>query len=290
MENGLNLEIAHFREFGDLVMLHGRRVILALLILVVGLIAAKLLSRLFAWAIQRLPLNPTLASTFRNVFFVILLLVVVAASLHRLGLNHVVLINVIGAAILAAVVLIILFRPYMPHLPYKIGNMIKAGDLLGKVENIDFFHTRLKTFDGKTVFIPNHLILKEPITNYHFTATRQIRLNVGISYQSDLLKAKKILARIMAEDPRITDKPPARVYVLNLTDTCVEVTARGWVKNADYWRTRCDLLEIIRMRFDHEGIAIAFPRRDVRIYPAEATPMGMMTPTQTHNPNTKEAV
>jgi len=272
MEKGLNSEIAHFKEFGDLVMLHGRDVIIALFILVVGLIAAKLLSRLFARAIRRLPFHPNVASTIQNVFFVILLLFVVAAALHRLGVNHLVLINIIGAAILAAVVLIILFRPYMPHLPYKIGDMIKAGDLLGKAEAIDFFHTRLKTFDGKTVFIPNHLILKEPITNYHFTGTRQIRLNAGISYKSDLLKAKKTLARIMAEDPRISDKPPARVYVLNLTDTCVEITARGWVRNSDYWRTRCDLLEKIKLCFDHQGITIAHPQRDVHLYQGNSSP------------------
>ena len=266
MRKSLTSEVANFKEFGELMTQHGQDVVLALVILVVGLIAAKLLGRLLRLALQRLPVNETFVSIATNIFYVIMLLLVVTAALHRLGIKNVVLFNVVGAAILAAAVLIILFRPYIPHLPYKMGNMIKAGDLLGRVETIDFFHTRLKTFDGKTVFIPNHLILKEPITNYHFTDTRQIKLNVGISYSSDLLKAKRVLANILAEEPRIKDKPAARVYVLNLTENCVELTARAWTRNVDYWRTRCDLLEKIKMRLDQERILIAFPQRDVHIY------------------------
>ena len=62
------------------------------------------------------------------------------------------------------------------------------------------------------------------------------------------------------------NKPAARVYVLNLAESCVEIAARSWAKNSDYWRTRCDLLEVIKLRFDQEGISIAFPQQDVHLY------------------------
>ena len=270
MHRNLTTEIANFQEFGELMTRHGKDVILALLILVVGLIATKFLGRLLKLGLRRLAVSEILVSMAANIFYAILFLLVVTAALHRLGIKDVVLFTVVGAAILASAVLIILFRPYIPHLPYKMGNMIKAGDLLGRVESINFFHTRLKTFDGKTVFIPNHLILKEPITNYHFTDTRQIKLVIGISYRSDLLKAKKVLAEILAQEPRVSDKPAPRVYVLNLTENCVEITARAWVRNADYWRTRRDLLEKIKMRLDQERIVIAFPQRDVHIYQGDS--------------------
>ena len=266
MQRNLTREIDNFKEFGTLITQHGQDIVLALVILVVGLIGAKLLGKLFRLTLQRLSVKEAFVSMATNIFYIILLLLVATAALHRLGVKDVVVFDVAGAAILASVLLIILFRPYIPHLPYKIGNMIKAGDFLGRVEGVDFFHTRLKTFDGKTVFIPNHLILKEPITNYHFTASRQIKLVIGISYSSDLLKAKKILSEILAEEPRVLNKPAARVYLLNLAESCVEITARSWAKNADYWRTRCDLLEKIKLRFDQEGITIAFPQQDVHLY------------------------
>ena len=270
MQKNLTKQVDNFKEFGDLITQYGDDIILALIVLVAGLIAAKLLAKLFRLTLQRLRLKEAFVSMATNIFYVMLLLLVIAAALNYLGIEEALLFNAAGAAILASALLIILFRPYIPRLPYKTGNMIKAGKFLGRVEGVDFFHTRLKTFDGKTVFIPNVLILKAPITNYHFTASRQIKLVIGISYSSDLLKAKKTLSEILAEEPRVLNKPAARVYVLNLAESCVEITARSWAKNVDYWRTRCDLLEKIKLRFDHEGIAIAFPQQDVHLYQGDS--------------------
>ena len=266
MQRNLDKEVANFQEFGKLLTEYGHDIILALMILIAGLISAKLLGRLLRAILQRLSFKETVISMASNIFFIVTLLVFGTAALHRMGVENTLLFQLMGAVILAAVFLIVLLRPYIPHLPYKIGNMIKAGKFLGRVEGIDLFHTRLKTFDGKTVFIPNHNIFREPITNYHFTSTRQVRLSVGISYSSDLLKAKRILMEILALEPRVKEKPPARVFVTNLADSAVEIAAWSWVKNMDYWRTYCDLLEIIKLRFDQEGIVIAFPQRDVHLY------------------------
>jgi small conductance mechanosensitive channel len=276
MQRNLDREVANFQEFGKLMVEYGHDILLALMILLLGLISAKLLGRLLKATLQRLSFKETVISMASNIFFIVTLLVFGTAALHRMGVNNILLFQLMGGVILATVFLIVLFRPYIPHLPYKVGNMIKAGEFLGRLEAIDLFHTRLKTFDGKTVFIPNHNILGEPITNYHFTATRQIRLSVGISYSSDLLKAKKILVEILAREPRVNEKPPARVFVLELADNAVEIAAWSWVKNVDYWRTHCDLIEIIKLRFDREGIVIAFPQRDVHLYQEVQTPGGEM--------------
>jgi small conductance mechanosensitive channel len=63
----------------------------------------------------------------------------------------------------------------------------------------------------------------------------------------------------------VLDVPPARSFVLNLAENGVELGVWGWVKNADYWRTRGDLLEKIKLRFDREGITIPFPQREVHL-------------------------
>lgn len=290
MQRNLDKEIQNFQEFGKLMTEYGQDILLALMILVVGLISAKLLGRILRATLQRLSFKETVISMASNIFFIVTLLVFGTAALHRMGVKDILLFQLLGALILAAVFLIILFRPYIPHLPYKVGNMIKAGEFLGRVDGIDLFHTRLMTFDGRTVFIPNHNIFKEAITNYHFTDTRQIRLSIGISYSSDLLKAKKILAEILAREPRVNEKPPARVFVLSLADSAVEVAGWSWVKNVDYWRTRCDLMEMIKLRFDREGIVIAFPQRDIHLYQESLERRGEellsdLSPPQLSNPH-----
>ena len=88
---------------------------------------------------------------------------------------------------------------------------------------------------------------------------------MGIRYDQDLLKAKRVLEALMTEDVRVKTRPGPMVYVLNLTRDCVELGGRCWVDNKDYWVARCDLLEKTKLRFDSEGIQFAFPQLDLHI-------------------------
>ena len=148
-------------------------------------------------------------------------------------------------------------------MPFKVGNTIKAADLMGKVEAITFLNTRLRTFDGKTFFVPNRKILDDIVINYHYTHTRRIKIDVGIRYEQDLLQAKRVLESVMIEDARVKAKPGPAVYVLELASSNVELGGRCWVNNEDYWGTRCDLLEKTKTRFDQEGIQFAYPQLEL---------------------------
>ena len=127
-------------------------------------------------------------------------------------------------------------------MPFKAGNTVKAGDLLGKVEAITFLNTRMRTFDGKTFFVPNRQVPNDIVINYHFTQTRRVKVDVSIRYDQDLLKAKRVLEMVMTEDARVKTKPGPMVYVLNLVAGLVELGGRCWVDNNDYWVARCELI------------------------------------------------
>jgi len=253
-------------------MLYGQDIFQGLVILVAGLLLIKLVPRYLKPLLLGLRVKETWVSVITNAVYVLLLALVISAAFHHAGMKGIVIMRILGAVSIALVGLIVIFRPLVPTLPFKVGNTVKAGGVLGKVEATTILNTRIKSFDGRTVFIPNRIILNDVIENYHFTPSRQIRLVVGISYDSDLLKAKKIISEIFARDPRVMDSPAARIFVLNLTDSCVEIAARPWVKNVDFWRARCDFLEVIKLRFDQEGITIAFQQRDVHIYNELAEP------------------
>lgn len=262
----MNTEFYKIQQFSNNVMLYGQDVIRGLVILVAGLLLVKLALRYLRPLLLGLRIKETWVSVITNAVYVLLLALVISAAFHQAGMKDIVIMRILGAASIALVGLIVIFRPLIPTLPFKVGNTVKAGGVLGKVEATTILNTRIKSFDGRTVFIPNRIILNDIVENYHFTPSRQIRLKVGISYDSDLLKAKKVITEILASDPRVLDKPAARIFVLNLTDSCVVIAARPWVRNVDYWRARCDFLEVIKLRFDRENITIAFPQRDVHIY------------------------
>jgi len=265
-------QLAEYKKLGEAIALHGQNFVEALIILVIGLIALKMLTRLLRRILERFGLKPQMVSTVNSIFYIILLFIVVAAALQQAGMATIVIRRILIVTGLIAVGLIAIFRPLLPTLPFKVGNTVKVGNLLGKIEATTILNTRMKTFDGKTVFIPNSKILNDYVINYHFTGTRRVKVDVGIRYDQDILKAKQVLEAVMIEDPRVKVKPRPVVYVLNMANSCVQLGGRCWVNNVKYWTSKCELIEKTKLRFDKEGIIIAFPQLDVHHYQGDALP------------------
>jgi small conductance mechanosensitive channel len=148
-------EIAKFYEFRQIITVHGKDVIVSLFILVAGLILTRIIIKFIRQILQKVTSKQHLISTVSMSLHLILGVVVVAQALHYVGVEPIIIRRTFVAIILAAVGLIVLFRPYIPTLPFKVGNTIKTGDLFGKVEATTFLNTRLRTFEGLTVFVPN---------------------------------------------------------------------------------------------------------------------------------------
>jgi small conductance mechanosensitive channel len=248
---------------GELLMSHGLDLIQGLLVVFLGLLLVRWLLRVLRHGLARIISSDKWVATVTNTVGVILVLVVIVAASVEAGLPIRPVLRLLIVISLVAVGLIVLFRPMVPELPFKVGNTVKVGNMLGKVEATTFLSTRLRTFDGKTVFVPNRQILNDVVVNYHYTKTRRIKINLGIRYDSDLIRAKDILERLMTADPRVTETPRPLVYVLALTADRVELGARCWVPNMKYLATRSDLMEKIKHTFDREGIQIARTQMDI---------------------------
>jgi len=189
--------------------------------------------------------------------------IVVSTAAEEYGATLLNVIRFLSIVTLTALGIVIFLRPFFPTMPFKAGNTIKTCDLLGVVEGITFLNTRLRTFDGKTFFVPNRKIVNDIVINYHFSGTRRVMIDVNICYDQDLHKAKQVFESLMIEDPRVKEKPGPVVYVLELAESSVKLGGRCWVDNKDYWVTRCDLIEKTKHRFDCEGIEFAFPQLEL---------------------------
>ncbi len=256
-----------YKAMGEAIMLHGQDFLYALLILVVGLFAIKLLVRPFRVMLERFGLRKQMVSTVSNIVYIILLFIVISATMQQVGMNVIIIRRLLIGIGLAAIGVITIFRPLIPSLPFKVGNVVKVGDLLGKIEATTILNTRMKTFDGRTAFIPNSKIFNDYVINYHFTDTRRMKVDITIRYVHDFPRAKQILESIMIEDPRALNKPARPVvYVLSIANGCVKLGGRCWVNNRNFWQSKCELLEKVILRFEKEGINIAFPQQDVHLY------------------------
>jgi small conductance mechanosensitive channel len=263
MEN----EMSRLQILGETMTLHGREIIIALIILIGGLMIARWIHESLSRGMRKLNPDSKAAPLACNSIYIIIIASTIMGTAVELGAQPVILFRLMAIIVLIIIGIMVFLRPFLPTLPFKVGNYVKAGDLLGKVEAITFLNTRLKTFDGKTFFVPNRQILNEIVINYHFTKTRRVKIDVSIGYNQDLLKAKRILEMIMIEDSRVKLKPSATVYVMDLAANGVNLGGRCWVDNMNYWFARCDLLEKTKLRFDREGIKFAFPQLDLHIEP-----------------------
>jgi small conductance mechanosensitive channel len=250
----------------------------AIVIFFVGKWIVSLVVKGMLKAMQKGDMDITLRRFVANLARMLLMLFVIIAAIHQLGIQTASLIALLGAAglavglalqgslsNLAAGVLIVLFRPY------KVGDWIEGGGVSGAVEEVQILTTVLKTGDNKRVIIPNSQIMGTTITNYSANETRRVDLVVGVSYGDDLDKVRTELEGLVAADERILKDPTVTIAVSELADSSVNFVLRPWVKTADYWGVYFDLTEAIKKRFDEVGISIPFPQRDVHIHsvPAE---------------------
>ncbi|MGB3345061.1 MAG: mechanosensitive ion channel family protein [Aequorivita sp.] len=160
--------------------------------------------------------------------------------------------------------------------PFKIGDIIRLSDsMVGTVVDITLRHTVLRSFENKMIVIPNAIINKEKIINYNLRDLKICELiEIGISYDSDVDLAKKIMREECQKHPMIFDnrsatdvlegKPIIRVALISLNDFSVTIRAWAWARNySSAFEMKCDLLESIKKRFEEEGIEIPFPYRTV---------------------------
>lgn len=162
---------------------------------------------------------------------------------------------------LAGGVQILLLKPFMVG-DYIIEDTNKNE---GTVKEIKAFYTTLSTVDNRTIVIPNGILTENSLTNVTAKAERQLDLKIGISYESDLKKAKELLEEMLGGNPHVLKEEDWKVFVDSLGDSAVVLGMRAWVKTEEYWPTRWALLEEIKLRFDAEGIEIPYNQMTVHL-------------------------
>ena len=252
---------------------YGAKILGALIVLIIGMWVARMIKKGIVKVMEKRQVDPTLISFCSSLLYVAMQIFVIVAALEKLNIRTTSFIAILGAAGLAiglalqgslanfaAGVLMIIFKPF------KVGDFIEAGGVIGGVVEIGIFTTVLKSPDNKKIIIPNAGVTGGNITNFNVNGTRRIEIIAGISYDDDIDKAKAILNDIVASDERILKDPAPQVAMSAMADSSVNFVVRPWVKPDDYWGVFFDTTETIKKKFDEADITIPFPQRDVHLY------------------------
>ncbi len=257
-------------DLADTVKAHGIKLLIALLVLVIGLWVARIVANMGRRAMKHAKVDVTLVTFLRNMLFGLLVVVVIVAALSTAGIPSASFVTVLGAAGLAIGlslqgslsnlawgVLLIMFRPF------KVGDFVEIGSLMGTVDSIDLMQTRLVAPDGREVVIPNAKVGGDAVINFNSRGTRRFEVAVGIGYGDDIGKAMDAVRVLLTEDKRIHTEPASGVWTTELGDSSVNLVIRGWVATSDFWAVQTDMVRAVKERFDAEGISIPFPQREV---------------------------
>ena len=159
-------------------------------------------------------------------------------------------------------VLILILRPY------EVGDYIDAQGYAGTVKAIQLFNTVITTPDNKTIIIPNGPLFTGTINNYSRQPIRRVDWTISVAYGTDFEAAKEIIVGILKSHPNvIQDNPDAAiaVYLSEMADSSVNISARAWVPSGDFWSTFFSVNEQVYKALPENGIEFPFPQMDVHL-------------------------
>lgn len=259
-------------KFGEWLLGAGYRVLVAVLILVIGMKLIRKVRNILDRSMEKTGVEATLRKFLDALVYAILMGLLVFMAAEELGFKATSLVAVVGSiglalslamektlANFAGGVMVLLLKPF------KVGDFITTPDGSGTVDSIGLVYTTLVTADNQIINIPNSNMTSNVVTNVNGAEKRKLILDIGIGYDADLKKAKAVIQRLMEGHPGILVEEGVQVIVAELGEISVNLSARGWTKTGDYWQTRWDLLEAIKLTFDEEGIEIPYNYVNVNI-------------------------
>lgn len=255
-------------------MSFGKNILISILVLFIGSKIIKFVVRRISKSFGKSKLDGIvskfLVSLIKFLLYFVLLIIVITilgiptssfiAALSAAGLA-------IGLALqgslsnFAGGVLILLFKPF------TIGDFIREDTHgnEGIVVGIDLFYTRIIDAEDRKVVIPNGVLANSSLTNYTTMGKRNLYIRIGISYDSDIKKAKAILMDVLQRHEEIIEPEKMAVDVVDLEESQVTIRTRCWVKAEDFLSLKFALLEEYKEEFDRNGIVIPFNQLSITI-------------------------
>jgi len=248
-------------------------VIAAILILIAGMVAIRLIRKAVAKALSKVNrmsklLSDFIVSVVSKTCWTVLALVI----LQRLGVNVGPLVAGLGVT---GFILGFAFQETLGSFaagmmialnqPFKVGDYVVAGGIEGEVLELNMMATVFATADNKKVVVPNKVVWGSAITNFSALGTRRVDTKISVAYGADLRKAIEVAFDTLKKLPGVLEEPKPVVAIASLDDSAVTLNLRPWATCANYWDVLTNAQESVKKAFEDNGIAIPFPQIDVHM-------------------------
>lgn len=168
--------------------------------------------------------------------------------------------------------------------PFNVNETVLIGDVFGKVKNIEFRYTKLRTFDGRDVYIPNSDVIKNPVYNYTEDGYFRFDFLVGIAYENDIDAAEIIIMKKLREIECVYEDEEHPNYVIadTLDVSTVNLRVHFWVETQEFGREalmkKGQVIAQIKAVLLQEGFSLPASINEFKLYDTQES-----IPLSVHN-------
>ncbi len=268
MEEFLADVIRYIESYYETAVRIAPKLILALVVFLLAWFIASKVQQFSGNRLQKRMRDPLLAHFIARLFKTVLIIIGILLVLRIIGLTGIAQTLLASAGISAFIIgfalkdigenflagILLAFKR-----PFKVGDMIETNGVKGKVMELNLRDTQIKS-DGKDIFIPNALLIKNTLINYNSSGYLLQDLIIGLEYGSDYRRAIEIITELLCGmDDVANDKGSTSAVVSNLNATAVQILVRYWVKSdleISNGRTKSKVLIAILEALKKEGFVL----------------------------------
>lgn len=257
---------------------------IGLLIIILGVLLGTWIGNFAQTRIAKKTRDPLMSKFLGKSIRLVLIVIAIMIGLRAAGLGGIAT-GLLTAAGASAVVLGFAFKDIGENFiagiilsfnrPFDINDTVEIGENFGKVKALEFRYTKLKTFDGKDVYIPNSDVLTEPVTN--FTEDGFFRWNfvVGIAYENDIQEAKRIIMEAVRSQPDIIEDEEHENFVIEeeLAVSTVNLKVFFWVDTKDFRRMamidKGNVIRAVKESLEQNGFYLPADIQELKLYGPE---------------------
>lgn len=258
----------------DTLVMNLPNIVIAILVFTVVLIASKYVGKLMTKILERTKLQPSMKRLLAKISSVAIILVGLFLVLGILNLSKTLNTILAGAGVAGLAVGLALqgalantysgiLLSYIKNL--KFGDWIKTNGYEGEIVNIDLRAVTIKQKDNNLVYIPNKLVVENPIKNYSTTSQSRVILKCGVGYDSDLNLVRDLTVNTIVSNFNDVDNKDEVLFLYReFGDSSINFELRFWINSTsalEVAKAKSDAIILLKKAFDGEGIDIPFPIR-----------------------------
>ncbi len=253
----------------------------AILIVAIGVFISNKLTYIFKRIVANKTEDPLMTNFLARAIKVILIILVLMFAMRIAGLQGIAN-TLLTAAGASAVIIGFAFRDIGENFisgiilsfnrPFNINDTIQSGDIFGKVKSMEFRYTKVKTFDGKDVYIPNSDVLKKPLFNYTEDGFIRWEFVAGIAYEDNVEAAEALIMKTVNDNPKVINEEEHETFIIvdELAVSTVNLKIYFWVDTKEFRKEaikiRGDVISDVKTALDEAGFSLPADIQEIKLY------------------------